>query len=254
MKGTVVYFFAFDVANEIRTALVREVLSERPFPFQIRVGGAAPRDVPFYRPLTIGLKPETLESNVEPVTIKPFVKMFDVGILSISYEVAFEVAALIDLVPYHQLLLDGLSLTARAERLNSVVAENLKPYMGKPSEERPPVEAYTAFCLEEVGGDVQEWGASRRAEIAGLLNEESRPERLAPAQVEETLRHRLSYTCDDFTVVDWDAALVVDRSGYYDDVLYMLELANLQLEEYKLLDDRLDRQLLDHYEDLERYY
>ena len=60
MKGTVVYFFAFDLANEIRTSLVREVLSERPFPFQIRLGAAVPKDVPFYRPLTVGLKPEEL--------------------------------------------------------------------------------------------------------------------------------------------------------------------------------------------------
>src|SRR5262245_2679822 len=103
MKGTVVYFFAFDVANEIRTALVREVLSERPFPFQIRVGGAAPRDVPFYRPLTIGLRPEEHESNVGRVTVKPFVKIFDVGVVSISYEIAFDVPDLRSLVPYHQL-------------------------------------------------------------------------------------------------------------------------------------------------------
>src|ERR1043166_1197684 len=92
MKGTVVYFFAFDVANDIRTELVREILSERPFPFQIRVGVAVPKDVPFYRPLTIGLKPEELDSNVGRVTLKPFVKIFDVGVLSISYEIRFDVS------------------------------------------------------------------------------------------------------------------------------------------------------------------
>lgn len=253
MKGTVVYFFAYDVAGEIRTELVREILSERPFPFQIRVGGAVPRDVPIYRPLTVSLKPEDLESNVGRVTIKPFVKIFDVGVLSISYEVSFRVAALIDLVPYHQLTVGGVALAARAERLCSLVAENLKAVMVKPTAERPAVEAYTAFCLEEVGGGVREWAAASRQEIAGLLGEEAVSERLAKGQVDETMRLALSYTTEDVTVIDWDAALVVDRSGYYDDVLYMIELANLQLEEYKLLDDRLDRHFLEAYDDLEHY-
>lgn len=253
MKGRVVYFFAYDVAGEIRTPLVREVLSQQPFPFQIRVGGAVPRDVPIYRPLTVSLKPEVHDSNVGRVTLRPFVKVFDVGVLSISYEVVFEVASLVDLVPYHLLTAAGVPLGVRAERLAATVAENLRPFMIKPTEERPPVEAYTAFCLEDVGGGVQEWVSRSRQEIAGLLCEEAVSERLAKGQVDETMRHALSYTTEDATVIDWDAALVVDRSGYFDDVLYMIELANLQLEEYKLLDDRLDRHFLEAYDDLEHY-
>ena len=35
------------------------------------------------------------------------------------------------------------------------------------------------------------------------------------------------------------AALVVDLTGYVDDVLYALELANLQLEEFRVMDQRL---------------
>ncbi len=254
MKGTVVYFFAFDVAGEIRTPLVREVLSQRPFPFQIRVGGAAPRDVPIYRPLTVSLKPEDLDSNVGRITVRPFVKIFDVGVLSISFEVSFRADALVDLVPYHALTVGGVALEVRAERLSALVTENLKPYMVKPTTERPTVEAYTAFCIEDVGGGVQEWIAGHRPEIAALLCEEAIPERLAKGQVDEALRHSLSYTTEDVTVVDWDSALVVDRSGYFDDVLYMIELANLQLEEYKLLDDRLDRHFLEAYGDLEHYH
>jgi len=53
-------------------------------------------------------------------------------------------------------------------------------------------------------------------------------------------------------VIDWDAALVVDLTGYVDDVLYALELANLQLEEFRVMDQRLDAYLDRAYEDLER--
>ena len=66
------------------------------------------------------------------------------------------------------------------------------------------------------------------------------------------MEHSLAYTREDFAVIDWDAALVVDTGGYVDDVLYMIELANMQLEEFRLLDDRLDRVFALAYEDIER--
>jgi len=253
MKGTVVYLYAFDIANEIRTASVHELLAQKPFPFQIRVGATAPRDMPIYSPLTISLKPIGCLSSVGPVTLKPFVKVFDVGALSISYEVAFEKAALSELVPYHQLHIGTEPLAALAEKLAVQVSEALKPHLVKPNPERAPVEAYTAFCVGEIDGPVAEWIRTQRGEIAGLLNEEAQPDRLADRQIDETLSHSLAYTREDFTIVDWDAALVVDTGGYVDDVLYMIELANLQLEEFRLLDDRLDRLFIKAYEDLERH-
>lgn len=253
MKGTVVYLYAFDLANEIRTSQVREVLSQKPFPFQIRVGATAPKDVPIYTPLTISLKPMECASNVGTVTLKPYVKVFDVGAISISYEVPFEKPSLFDLVPYHQLQIAGAPLAAMAEKLAGEVFRSLTPYMIKPNPERPPVEAYTSFCLSDIGGGtVADWVRAARLEIACLLNEEPQPDRLADRQVDETISHSLAYTRDDFTIIDWDAALVIDTGGYVDDVLYMIELANLQLEEFRILDDRLDRLFIKAYDDLER--
>ena len=55
-------------------------------------------------------------------------------------------------------------------------------------------------------------------------------------------------------MIDWDAALVVDLTGYVDDVLYALELANLQLEEFRVMDQRLDKYLDRAYDDLDRVY
>ena len=53
MKGEVIYLYAFDVANEISTSRVREVLSEKPFPFEIRMDRTLPKDMPLYKPLAI---------------------------------------------------------------------------------------------------------------------------------------------------------------------------------------------------------
>lgn len=239
MKGKVVYVFAFDLAQEIRTSEVRELFSQTPFPFQIRLGVAAPRDVRIYEPLTIALKSDA--------GTKTYVKIFDIGAISISYEVDVDVPDLASLLPYHK-----TDLAAKAERLADQVGAALRPHMVKPAPRVPQTEAYTIFCLQDVPADADAWCKERRAAVAALLNEE--PEgRLSDEQVEETWDHSLSYTRDDVTVIDWDAALVVDKTGYFDDVLYVVELANLQLEEYRLLDDRLDKDFSRAYDDLERY-
>jgi len=66
------------------------------------------------------------------------------------------------------------------------------------------------------------------------------------------LRIQRSFENTDLTIIDWDAALAIDLTGYVDDVLYALELANLQLEEFRLMDRRLDKYLDVAYEDLDR--
>jgi hypothetical protein len=60
----------------------------------------------------------------------------------------------------------------------------------------------------------------------------------------------LSYYRHDLAVVDWDAALLVDEPGSFDESLYVLELANLQLEELKAYDSFIDEALERAYQDL----
>ena len=109
------------------------------------------------------------------------------------------------------------------------------------------------FCLTDLDGetDVNAWLAEHRRDVAGLLTETA-AEQLSEAQVNEVLRIQRSFENTDLAVIDWDAALVVDLTGYVDDVLYALELANLQLEEFRVMDRRLDAYLDRAYEDLER--
>ena len=172
MRGEVAFLYAFDAANEIITSRVHEILSTRPFPFEIRMDRTLPKDMPLYKPLAI---------------------------------------------------------------------------------EPPPLEAYTVFCVTDLGGakDANAWLVERRRAVAGLLTETA-AEKLSEPQVNEVLRIQRSFENTDLVVIDWDAALVVDLTGYVDDVLYALELANLQLEEFRTMDQRLDKYLDRAYDDLER--
>src|SRR6185295_16369523 len=56
----------------------------------------------------------------------------------------------------------------------------------------------------------------------------------------------------DIVVMDWDAALIVDEPRNFDEVLYIMELANLQLAELEAYDRILDDAVERSYRDLER--
>jgi len=252
LKGEVVYLYAFDVANEIITKRVQAVLSEKPFPFEIRMDRTLPRDMPLYKPLAI--EPRPLETCLHGFPVRLLIRIYDVGVVTVMMRVGFEASVLADLMTFHNPKLEnGEALDTVASRLCEEVCRSLEDLMVGRTEVLAPPEAYTVFCLTELGGmkDVNAWLSAQRREVAGLLTETPATQ-LSEAQVSEVLRIQRSFENSDLTVIDWDAALAVDLSGYLDDVLYALELANLQLEEFRVMDRRLDKYLDGAYEDLDR--
>jgi len=251
MKGEVVYLYAFDVANEIITSRVQEILSEKPFPFEIKMDRLLPKDMPLYRPLAI--QPHPLPAKLRGATVRLLIRVYTVGVVTVMMRAAFETDSLAGLMPFHNPKLDnGEILDAVAVKLSSDVTNGLKDLLvGK--QECPIPEAYTVFCLTDLGDakDVNRWLAEHRREVAGLLTE-TPPENLSETQITEVLRIQRSFENSDLVVIDWDAAFVADLTGYADDVLYALELANLQLEEFRVMDRRLDTYLDRAYDDLEK--
>ena len=78
-----------------------------------------------------------------------------------------------------------------------------------------------------------------------MLTQEPDVDHLSRQEADESTGRFLSYYEHDLVVVDWDAALIVDQPRNFDETLYVMELANLQLAELeaydRLLDDALDR-------------
>jgi hypothetical protein len=250
VTGEVVYLYAFDVASEIHTERVTSFLGRQPVPYDVPSARAIPRDVPFYRPLTVE-PPSTAKLGDRSVRL--LVRVYDVGVVTVTASVPVAVTALADLKSFHQPRLeDGRMLDQLAQGIGGEVYRELHDLMSQPVEPGMP-EAYTVFCLTDVGGvaDVNRWLQEQRRAVAGLLTE-TEPARLSEAQVNEVLRLTRSYETSDLVVIDWDAALVVDQGGAVADVLYVLEVANLQLEEFKVMDRVLDRYLNRAYGDLER--
>ena len=250
MTGEVVYLFSYDVANELLTEKIGKVLGQTPEPLDIRRDHTSPRDVPLHQPLAV--EPGTLFScDGRPVRVQ--VRIYDIGVVSVLLRVPVEADAVEKLIPYHRTLLgDGRDFGAAANEICQRVVSDISPALLRPAVITDP-EAYTVFCLGDLGGasDAAEWFLQHRRPVAGLLSD-LEPERLAESQIIEAVRRQISFEKSDLVVLDWDAALVVDLSGYYDDVLYVIELANVQLEEFRVIDRTLDRQLASLYQLVER--
>jgi hypothetical protein len=250
MKGEVVYLYAFDVANEIVTDQVAKLLGQKPVPFEIGLPRDFPKDVPLYKPLAVEF---SLEHPLQDRSVRVLVRIYDVGVVTVTMRVQIEVASLQDLAPcHHPQTANGQPLDRLALDLCLKVCTELEDFLvqGSPPSEG---EAYTVFCLTDLGEvqDVNAWLTDQRRAVAGLLTD-APPEMLSEAQVAEVLRLQRSFAHQDLVAIDWDAALVVDLTGYVDDVLYVLEVANLQLGELRMMDQRLDRYLARAYADLGR--
>ena len=100
------------------------------------------------------------------------------------------------------------------------------------------VEDYVVFHVEELshGMDIPQFLTSHCRQIAQILRAESRP--LSEQEMEDAVSARLSYGMEDLAVIDWNAALLIDRDG--DDVREVLQFANVELLEMRYLDQRLD--------------
>jgi hypothetical protein len=250
MRGEIVYLYSFDVANEIATADIQEVLSNKSAPLEIRTDHTIPRDVPLYKPLSIEPQHQA-HSSGKPLRI--VVRVFDVGVINVLMRVPFEVASLAELHEHHRPKLDsGETFDKLALQMCRQVCQSIERHLKRPSIASDP-EAYTVFCLTDLDGqrDANVWFAEHRRDVAGLLAETS-PKLLSEAQVDESLRITRSFANTDLAVIDWDACLMIELDDYAEDVVYALELANLQLEEFRVMDRRLDQHLDRVYRDLER--
>lgn len=83
--------------------------------------------------------------------------------------------------------------------------------------------------------------ADRAAWLAGLLRLEDQP--LSHEEAAEALRLALRYGPADLFVADWAAAVLLDDAPACNETLQTIEFANLQLLEFRHIDDRLDQNL-----------
>ena len=250
--GEVVYIYAFDVAYEMTRQPVRELLGQPVAQFVVDASKRSPRQLFFYRPQMVRLPPLERIGPHGRVRVERVIKLLPVGAISISIHVPFAVEHVEDLVCYHDLQFSNGSLSEEVRRLAEEVRSELVSYYVRPVQQLAEEEAYTVFCIDAplLGSDdtplgAEAWWRAHRRSVASLLTQEPDVDHLSRQEADESTGRFLSYYERDLVVVDWDAALLIDEHQNFDETLYVMELANLQLAELeaydRILDDSLDR-------------
>lgn len=254
--GEVVYVYAFDVAYEMSRQPVRELLGQPVAQFAVDASKRSPKQLFFYKPQMVRLPPMERLGPYGPVRVERVVKLLPVGAISITVRVPFEVHHLEDLVVFHDLQFNNGALHDEVRRLAEDVVAELKSHCVRPHPHLIKEEAYTVFCIasplltpEGVTVNAEQWFQAHRRKVAALLTQEPDLDSLSKQEADESTARYLSYYETDLVVVDWDAALIIDEPQDFDETLYIMELANLQLAELeaydRILDDALDRSYRD---------
>jgi hypothetical protein len=255
--GRAVFIYAFDVAYEMMRLPVPQLLGQQVAQFSVDASKRSPRHLFFYRPQMVRLPPQERIGPNGPVRVEYSMKLLPVGALSITVSVPFEVDSIDELVGYHDFEFSNGSLSDEVRRLAEDARHELARYLIKPVPALAPEEAYTVFCLhaplrasDGTALAAEDWLQQHRRDVAALLTQESDTTQLSQQEVNESTGRYLSYYENDLAVLDWDAALIVEEPQNFDEALYILELANLQLAELEAYDRLLDTAMERSYRDL----
>ena len=254
--GEVVYIYAFDVAYDTARKPIPALLGQPVAQFAVDASKRSPRQLFFYKPQMVRLSPMERIGPLGPVRVEYAIKLLPVGAVSITVRVPFAVNHVEELIAFHDLQFSNGSLHDDVRRIAQEVVTELKGHLIRPQLQLLEEEAYTVFCIaspmitqDGLPITAEAWFQSHRRQVAALLTQESAIERLSKQESEESTARYLSYYDSDLVVIDWDAALLIDEPRDFDETLYIMELANLQLAELeaydRLLDDALERSYRD---------
>ena len=77
--------------------------------------------------------------------------------------------------------------------------------------------------------------------IAGFLKSEKI--KLDKREIEHTLSHQIKYADNDLIIIDWDGAFIFEPQGKAESIIELLQIANLQLLRYRMLENELSDRL-----------
>ena len=177
-------------------------------------------------------------------------KVYDYGVVSVAV-IAPLPSVWDDILELGQRWQDNPRILAEAERCCRELLRRIGPAVTVP---RASFlwEDYVIFVLpaEPAGETADALLASRGAVLAQLLRGER--ESLSRQELDEVLRHRLSYYATDLVIATWSSALVYDSESGAQSSVDILEYANSQLLQFRYYDQLLDGELAGIYNQLQK--
>jgi len=172
--------------------------------------------------------------------------LYDFGAIAVIYSLPIA-GPFADLLEISDALYDNEPLLSDARQRAAQLLQTIGDAATQP-DLADIVEDYVTFHISSLTTpfDAAQFCAAHGREIAQILRAER--QRLSMEEVEDALSARSAFGASDLTIIDWNAALLIDREG--EDVRAVLDFANVELLEMRHLDQRLDRALDRAYETL----
>jgi hypothetical protein len=247
-KGTCHALFAYDIGLSINLEEAARRITAGTERGRLRHKARAPQYFE-YRPAPLRLTQDGGVLTVGLYQSSPSVELmvYDFGAVTITYRFPLD-------GPFEQLLELSESLYEHKQLLTESRArvEQLVQAI-QPAIERPriarEVEDYIVFSIESCSEPqgAQLW-TSREADLAHILRGERAP--LSDQETKDAMSCRISFGLEDAALIDWHAAVLFGKD--MDDVRAVLEFANVELLEMRILDEQLDQALDQAYEALSR--
>jgi len=239
--------FAYDAARSIDLDAAERRIHENSERQTLRHKHRAPSYLE-YRPPPLRITHSSGPLDISSVSTRSTVDLllYDFGAVAVTYCITLG-GPFDALLSLSEQLYDNVQLLADSRKRIDEVLLRIGNAAAQP-QVAPVVEDYVVFHIEALSPPFE----SRHLrdhygrQIAQILRAEKRP--LSDQEVEDALSATLSYGVDDLVVVDWNAALLVDREG--DDIREVLQFANVELLEMRHLDQRLSWALDRSYETL----
>lgn len=237
LRGSCYALFAYDVGFQIDVDRAREALADSS-PYRV-IRGRRPAPAWFdYDPPPLRVLTEVDPLDVGPLTTGTTIEwmIYEFGAVLVTYRVPFD-CSLQELVALSESLDGAETLLNDSGRRVRAMLESIKAAVERPGI-KDLVEDYVIYVIDEwpeqtTPGELIDRYAH---DLARVL--QSEPGSIAEAQIQQTLSARMSYSPDDLVVIDWNGALVLDRNP--EDVVALLQHANVELLELRVLDRQLD--------------
>jgi hypothetical protein len=248
LNGTLHVFVAFDWGDEIDLEQARRLLPAQSQDLARRrrtPSSIAYRPAPLRYPLDF-VPVHLAELGATQAAAEAIV--FDFGGVSVSLQIPFEKSASA-LVQLAGALADPQPLVEAARRAALEVFERIHPSIDRAAWS-PLGEEYFVFQIPPTDQlpKPPELIEKASAWLASLLRLE--PDELSREEIETAMQPRISYSPCDMLLAAWSAAVLVDRDC--EETLQVIEFANLQLLEYRYIDNLLDDRLAAAYSTIHR--
>ena len=246
LRGSVLVLIQFDVCEEIRLDILRNIFGARTAEASFK---KAPAYVRYQRtPVEETLEPLILDSGER---LAGEIKYYDYGVVSLVFELPFT-GDWDKLIELSCRWTSDTNFEKLASRVVKQKLERAAPALVKPYSGEWLTEDYFIFQVREIEGSplADDLLAAHRDHIARVVRGEMA--QLSDGETQEILSSRISYYPSDLAVIGWNAAFIYDTPAGAETAVQLLQYANSQLLEFRHYDEFLTSELQDVYDFLDR--